>query len=528
MLNFKDTLTLTKSKMKARKGRTIGTAITMSLGLVVLMSASFAAKGIENTALDLLEAPTNDRWFGVVQRAYEEPEQTFGPVDYESQKHITLEQGQRIAQEFTQRDRVLDTFLRTSITSERGFGLTTNLDSTSNTDAAQSTLQAPSGALDPLNVGIDLSTVDAQFMDFYAQNGISLTEKRDGRIPVLVPSERALLLTDYQAPTNGRETPSREQVEQKNAALQELIGTPVRLQENTFALASQEQEEASADTQADTTPPSEPRRMSVPEPAPTYTVVDHGIELFIAGILPAENFFGGTPDFGTIDLLVAAPFHEEIAQQLNRDRIVRSIVAEYTSEDDIFADMFGEDSPGFFVFELQTIQLSQDEVTVFATADTKAIFDDILMFVRRAGYWVGGFLLLISALLVWMSLGRIVRDSRREIGVFRAVGARKRDVVKIVIMYALIVAVLAFLLSSILSVALTLGISAGWGDQFFYTVASLGNMIEVNPPAFAFFGITPLIVLGSVAATILAACIGAFFPARKAAKLDPVVALRDV
>lgn len=126
-----------------------------------------------------------------------------------------------------------------------------------------------------------------------------------------------------------------------------------------------------------------------------------------------------------------------------------------------------------------------------------------------------------------MSLARIVRDSRREIGVFRAVGARKRDVVKIIFLYAAVIAVVAFVISSVLSVALTIGVSIGWGDVLFFQLASLGGISSVNPPAFAFFGVTPFTGLISVLATALAAFVGAFFPARKAAALDPVVALRD-
>ena len=506
MLNLRDAFILTKSKLLARKGRSIGTAIMMSLGIVVLMSASFAAKGVENMVFDLLRAPTNDRWFTTVTLA--EPEQKDVAPEFDPYaRYLSVEQADRIATDMSARDIVVDTYVRTSIEDTFAFGLTTRLSDTAEGATTYSTFDSSDSDSAYLLQSLRVSTLDAQFMDPYVQDGYSLSERVDGRVPVLVPAVAALALQGYVEPRDPSVRRSQEEFEKKNRLLQDTIGLPVVLQRKSFAEPREEfgRDVETSESDVETT----------------------SIELVVVGVLPGDSFFGGASDFGTTDLLVGNVLHAEVASQLESTTVATSIIAEYASEDDMQADFLGEEGASFFSFSPQEIVLSQERVNVFPIADSKAVFSELLSFARNAGYWIGGFLLLISSLLVWMSLARIVRDSRREIGVFRAVGARKRDVVKIIFLYAAVIAVVAFVISSVLSVALTIGVSIGWGDVLFFQLASLGGISSVNPPAFAFFGVTPFTVLISVLATALAAFVGAFFPARKAAALDPVVALRD-
>jgi putative ABC transport system permease protein len=98
-----------------------------------------------------------------------------------------------------------------------------------------------------------------------------------------------------------------------------------------------------------------------------------------------------------------------------------------------------------------------------------------------------------------------VRERTREIGIRKAIGARNRDILAQFLIEALTLSVLGGLIGIALGIAASavIGALAGWG--------------------FAFNPLTPLI------ATFFSILVGVVFgvwPARQAARLDPVVALR--
>ena len=98
-----------------------------------------------------------------------------------------------------------------------------------------------------------------------------------------------------------------------------------------------------------------------------------------------------------------------------------------------------------------------------------------------------------------------VRERTREIGVRKAVGARGRDILAQFLVEALTLSVLGGILGVVLGVAVSavIGQIAGWG--------------------FAFNPVTVVVALGF---SLLVGSVFGVWPARQAARLDPIVALR--
>jgi len=98
-----------------------------------------------------------------------------------------------------------------------------------------------------------------------------------------------------------------------------------------------------------------------------------------------------------------------------------------------------------------------------------------------------------------------VRERTREIGIRKAIGARGRDVLAQFLIEALTLSLLGGLVGIVLGVAVSalIGAVAGWGFVF-------------NP-------ITPLV---AVLFSLLVGVVFGVWPARQAARLDPIVALR--
>jgi putative ABC transport system permease protein len=128
---------------------------------------------------------------------------------------------------------------------------------------------------------------------------------------------------------------------------------------------------------------------------------------------------------------------------------------------------------------------------------------------KKFSYGISGVILLIGSLVVLVTMMGSVRERTDEIGIFRAIGFRKRHVMKIVFFEAAIVSGLAGIIGYLL----------GWG----VTKAAVHFFIEGHS------GFVPLNFELAAGAFILSLLIGlasSAYPAVIASRLDPNEALR--
>lgn len=118
----------------------------------------------------------------------------------------------------------------------------------------------------------------------------------------------------------------------------------------------------------------------------------------------------------------------------------------------------------------------------------------------------GGIGLLLAAGGTYGVLACVVTQRRREIGIRVALGAQHREVLALVIGQGLRLA--------------GLGVLGGLGLAVIATRALRSQLYEVQPADPLTFGLTALLLL-------LVALAASWFPARQAAKVDPIVALRS-
>jgi putative ABC transport system permease protein len=114
--------------------------------------------------------------------------------------------------------------------------------------------------------------------------------------------------------------------------------------------------------------------------------------------------------------------------------------------------------------------------------------------------------LLLAAIGIFGVMANLVAERTREIGVRLAMGARREDVLRLILRRA------AILTSTGLAVGLLLAVGLAHG---------VANLL---------YGVSPYdpVVFGSIASAIAAIAIASsWIPARRAAAVDPIVALRD-
>lgn len=126
------------------------------------------------------------------------------------------------------------------------------------------------------------------------------------------------------------------------------------------------------------------------------------------------------------------------------------------------------------------------------------------------GFALSGVVLLIAALVVLVTMLSSVNERTREIGIFRAIGFRRMHVIQIIVLEALIVSVLGGLA----------GFAVGNGIAR-YAGPYLAQM-QVNVPW------NSQLILPAVMLSVVLAVLASLYPALKAAKLDPVEALRFI
>jgi putative ABC transport system permease protein len=133
---------------------------------------------------------------------------------------------------------------------------------------------------------------------------------------------------------------------------------------------------------------------------------------------------------------------------------------------------------------------------------------------RKASYGLSAIVALVGALVVLVTMMGSVRERTAEIGIFRAIGFRSSHIMKIILLEAGIVSVLAGVLGYLL------GLGATKIALLFFAAegAHAGHGIAVP--------FNPWLAGAALALAIILGLAASYYPARLAARLDPCEALR--
>ena len=151
----------------------------------------------------------------------------------------------------------------------------------------------------------------------------------------------------------------------------------------------------------------------------------------------------------------------------------------------------------------------EDAIWEWDTSEFEVIIDAIFIGMNTFLGIVGAFTLTVGGIGVANIMYIVVKERTREIGVRRSVGARKRDIMLQFLGETFVVVTTGAILGFLISLALV----------------TAGKMIPLRE----FIGvptISPMVAIATVILLTFVALLAGYFPARKAANLDPVECLR--
>lgn len=132
----------------------------------------------------------------------------------------------------------------------------------------------------------------------------------------------------------------------------------------------------------------------------------------------------------------------------------------------------------------------------------------------------------IASILMMLAISKVIADSRRETGVFRAIGAKRRDIAQIYLTYSVYLAIFAYAIAAILATGVATWLTNKYSSRL--TLEAIDNFaVYENPPTVILFGINPMHLVYIFGIAILAGFVGGLIPITGNVRRNPIKDMRD-
>lgn len=136
----------------------------------------------------------------------------------------------------------------------------------------------------------------------------------------------------------------------------------------------------------------------------------------------------------------------------------------------------------------------------------------------------------LSVGIIIFTMGKFVSESKKEIGIMRAIGAKRSDIRNMFVSQALLYTLISYIFGTILGAGLTLLLAkplANWFDSVMGKTIreSFNVVVEVDPNTFMNLNIQAFVIYSL--ALFLIALVISLIPATRASRISPVEAIRN-
>lgn len=238
------------------------------------------------------------------------------------------------------------------------------------------------------------------------------------------------------------------------------------------------------------------------EPIGEYVRVD-GMPYKVVGVLKEK----GASMMGSSDDQIFIPL--SAAQRMLKDTSVRTMYVETDSADDVDRVVSTLDSRLSIHFNYNASDASSGETAPYQVINQQEIlnaFDTISSTLTTALGAIAGISLIVGGIGIMNIMLVSVSERTREIGIRKALGAKKRDILTQFLIESIVISVVGGI------IGIAIGVSGALAFGSFAGIPS---------------GITAPTIIGSFLFSLLIGVIFGITPANKASKLRPIDALRS-
>lgn len=381
---------------------------------------------------------------------------------------------------------VIDTFLE--------YGTSYSSDIYYQLDVGQNTSTLPSNETQyyPYSQYINLQFQDQEFLTDYVYEDYSLDDDYGDKIPVIMPIDLVVnLVID---PEDLYQMKNEQRYNMVQEALNDYLGKSYRLQYLEYSYSDTYYYD---EYNPDFTPPES-------DSDPEWENTD--IEVIVVG-------FSSESNFNTSNALI---FPIWAVENNDLQALLENDNSSYTS---IVYELKDKDS--------RTRIAEKTDYEIYPITTVWDGTEEAMKIIRYITYGIGGFMLFISSLITFFTINKVVSDSKREIGIFRAVGAKKSDIRAIFFQYSFIITNIGFVIGYIVALSFNAIVSLIWGRELFFSVAIFATNYDIKPPWFMFIGFPVLEFILIYVLSALSGFVATFIPAFRASAMDVVKAIRE-
>lgn len=132
----------------------------------------------------------------------------------------------------------------------------------------------------------------------------------------------------------------------------------------------------------------------------------------------------------------------------------------------------------------------------------------------------------LAIIIIWFTVSRIIAENRKETAIYRAMGAKRRDIACIYIIYVAIVALRIAIVSLILGIAAAFAIANTYGKNLTDTAATAFGTVG-SAPQFSVFSLESPIIIAVVSSIFIVSLISSIQPLLRNVRRNPVQDIRD-
>lgn len=132
----------------------------------------------------------------------------------------------------------------------------------------------------------------------------------------------------------------------------------------------------------------------------------------------------------------------------------------------------------------------------------------------------------LAIIIIWFTVSRIIAENRKETAIYRAMGAKRRDIACIYIIYVVIVALRIAIASLILGIATAFAIANTYGKNLTDTAATAFGTVG-SAPQFSVFSLESPIIIAAISSIFIVSLISSIQPLLRNMRRNPVQDIRD-